>query len=247
MTASGFARRSDVSDGAGGGAAQVSSSVRYALAVGLLLVGIGNLAAIDFVLLPRYLAGATSMGSLPPPSLPMAATPTAIVPALSPPPSPPVADTGAAEIPALPPPANPPVVEAPARTVPTSSPPAEPPAAAAATADLAEHEFPHVLFARNTTWLSPEAREILARLAATLAENPGRRVVFGGHTDNVGPEDLNRALSLARARKSGHWLEGRGIDPERIEIQGFGSTRPVAGDRSPEAQARNRRVEIDLR
>ena len=158
-----------------------------------------------------------------------------------------MADTGEAEIPALPPPANPPVVEAPARTEPAAPPPAEPPAAAAATADLAEHEFPHLLFARNTTWLSPEAREILAHLAATLAENPGRRVVFGGHTDNVGPEDLNRALSLARARKSGQWLEGRGIDPERIEIQGFGSTRPVAGDRSPEGQARNRRVEIDLR
>jgi outer membrane protein OmpA-like peptidoglycan-associated protein len=91
------------------------------------------------------------------------------------------------------------------------------------------------------------AREALARVAATLTTVPGRQVLINGHTDNSGPENLNRALSLDRAQRCSEWLEGHGVDPARMEIQGFGSSRPVGGDRSPEAQAHNRRVEIDLR
>jgi outer membrane protein OmpA-like peptidoglycan-associated protein len=212
--------------------------VRFVLAAGLLLVGVGNLAAIDLVLLPRYLAGAARVGSPPPPSPPAAATPRAELPVVLPPPSSPLA-----EAPSLAEPAQPPSIEAPTAEAPA----AEVPASAPAPGDLAEPAFPHLLFASNTSWLSPAAREILARLATALAENPSRRVLLGGHTDNVGPEDLNRALSVERARKCGRWLEGRGIAPERIETQGFGSTRPVAGDPSAEAEAHNRRVEIDLR
>lgn len=243
MTASGYVRRSDGAGGAGGGAAERSSSVRFALAAVLLLVGVGDLAAIDLVLLPRYFAGAARVGSPPPPSPPAAATPRAEMPVVLPPPSSPVAEaTSLAE------PAQQPNIQAPAAEAPAAETPAvEAPAAAPAQGDLAEPAFPHLLFATNTSWLSPAVREILARLATTLAENPSRRVVLGGHTDNVGPEDLNRALSVERARRCGRWLEGRGIDPERIETQGFGSTRPVAGDRFAEAEAHNRRVEIDLR
>jgi outer membrane protein OmpA-like peptidoglycan-associated protein len=120
-------------------------------------------------------------------------------------------------------------------------------APATAAANLVENEIPHLLFARNTSWLSPAAKEILGWVASTLIENPSRRAVISGHTDDVGPEDLNRVLSVERARRCGRWLEGHGVDPERMEIQGFGSTRPVGGDRSPEAQVHNRRVEIDLR
>jgi outer membrane protein OmpA-like peptidoglycan-associated protein len=207
--------------------------VRFVLAVGLLLVGVGNLAAIDLVLLPRYLAGAVSAGSPPLSSRPAVAVPRAELTVVQPPPSPPVA-----EAPSHPKLAQPLNVEAPA---------AEAPAVAPAPGDLAEPTFPHLLFATNTSWLSPAAREILARLATTLAENPSRRVVLGGHTDNVGREDLNRALSVERARRCARWLEGRGIAAKRIETQGFGSTRPVAGDSLAEAEAHNRRVEIDLR
>jgi outer membrane protein OmpA-like peptidoglycan-associated protein len=231
MTASECARRTDVADdadGAGGSAAQPSSSPRYALAALLLFVGIGDLAAIDLVLLPRYLAGAKG-ALLPSPPNPPASAPLA---AQTLPASPPTT-VPTAESPALQPPASP------------SSAPAEPPASA--PGDLADTDFPSLLFARNTCWLSPAAREILVKLAAALAENPSRRVVLGGHTDSVGSEDHNRALSIERARRCGRWLEGRGIDAARIETHGFGSTRPAAGDDSPQAQARNRRVEIDLR
>lgn len=231
MTASGYLHRAD---GAGGGATgQRSTFVRHALALGLLAVGIADLAAIDLVLLPRYLAGATQPGGPQPVQPPVVAMPV-VMPVV---------------VPEVPPPATPPVAEVPAPPAPVPPPPAEAPpeVAPAASEILAENAFPHVLFARNTSWLSPAAKETLGRLAATLAENPSRRVVISGHTDNVGPEELNRALSVERARRCGKWLTGNGVDPGRMDIQGFGSTRPLGGDRSPEAQVNNRRVEFDLR
>ena len=238
MIAPGYARPSGSAggaDGVGGRSARVSTSVRYALAVGLLMVGIADLAAVDLVLLPRYFSGARPRSQ--PARLPPAATPTVAMPVVLPPENPVV-------------PAVPAVllgVEPPSRPEPAPPPPTEVAPAEAAPANLASPEFPHLLFARNTSWLSPAAKETLAQLAAILAEDPSRQVVIRGHSDNVGPEAFNRALSLERAKKCEHWLEGRGVDPERIEIQGFGSARPLDGDGSPEVQAHNRRVEIDLR
>lgn len=203
MMAPGYAHPSG---SAGGATAQLSSSTRCALAAGLLLVGVADLAAIDLELLPRYVGDATRVAQV----LPV--PPAAIEPSR----------------PAF----TPPAVPAPA-----------PPTMAAKPAP----RFANLLFGRNASWLLPAARETLARLAATLAEQPSRRVAISGHTDNSGPEVLNRALSLDRARRCGHWLEDRGVDPARIEIQGFGSSRPLVVDRTPAAQAHNRRVEIDLR
>jgi outer membrane protein OmpA-like peptidoglycan-associated protein len=236
MTASGYARRSDGADG--GAIAQPSSSTRYALAAVLLVVGIADLAAIDGVLLPRYLAGRTRSSR--PAAPPVVVTPVAVLPAAVTP----VAAAPVAEVPAVLPPASQPAVEAPApaRQSPTQVAPTQ-----ATPSHPAESEFPHLFFARNTSWLSPAARDVLARLATTLTEDPSRRVVISGHTDDSGPENLNRALSIERARRCGQWLEGHGVDPVRMEIQGFGSTRPAADDGSPEAQVHNRRVEIDLR
>jgi len=223
MSARGEARQSGSAGGAGdvGAIAHVSTSVRRALAVGLLILGLADLAAADLVLLPHYLAGARRLSSPArvPTAVPPTTAPTALAPAVSPPLE------------------HPTVVELPSRPAP----------AQAAPAHLAGVEFPHILFAKNTSWLSPVARETLTQAAATLIADPSRQVVINGHTDNSGPEELNRALSLDRAQRCGQWLEGHGVDPARMEIQGFGSTRPVGGDRSPEAQAHNRRVEIDLR
>jgi len=206
-------------------------------------VGIADLAAIDMVLLPRYLAGRTRSSWPATPAV--AVTPVAGLPAVvTPVAAAPVTVSPVAEVPAVLPPGSQPVVAAPA---PAPSPPTEVAPTQSEPTHTAETEFPHLLFARNTSWLSPTARDVLARLATILTEDPRRRVVISGHTDNSGPENLNRALSIERARRCGQWLEGHGVDPARMEIQGFGSTRPVADDRSPEAQVHNRRVEIDLR
>ena len=230
MSVPGDARRSN--DGA---TAQRASPARYALAMGLLVLGAGALAVIDLVLLPRYLAGAPSV-------LRGDATGVAVVPTVA---APHEVAAVAKDSPSPPrlPHANAPTPATPATPAPSTEVVAAP-AAATVPNSLA---FPHMLFARNTSWLSPSTKATLARVARVLAEQPGRRVVLSGHTDRAGSEDFNRALSMERARRCSRWLKARGIDPARIEIQGFGSTRPLTDDDSPTAQAHNRRVEVTLR
>jgi outer membrane protein OmpA-like peptidoglycan-associated protein len=230
MAAPGYAPQVD-----GGATARLSSSVRYALVTGLLLVGVGDLAAIDLVLLPRYLDGAWR-------APPVLSPPAAIKPNVVSPPAPLQASQ-----PALaPPPIHKPAPSPSAKLAPGKPALAKPALASSTLAENPAPAFSNLLFATNSSWLSLAARESLTGLAATLAEHPTLRVVISGHTDSSGPEALNRALSLDRARKCDRWLEDRGVDPTRIEVQSFGSTRPLAGDRSAMAQARNRRVEIDL-
>jgi outer membrane protein OmpA-like peptidoglycan-associated protein len=213
------------------------------LAVGLLALGIGDVAVIDLVLLPRTFASPSP--AHPPAPAPLPATrgegaerseagqgpPIAAAPP-APAPLPATRGVGAERSeagggPGEGPGEGPPPSESPI--------PAEPPAA---------EQFPDLLFARNTTWLSPESRETLDRVADALQEDPARRVALHGHTDNVGPPDLNRSLSRARARRASLYLRAHGVEPARIDIQGFGSDRPVEGEPTSAARARNRRVEI---
>ena len=239
MTASVYARPSRGAGVSGIAMARGAVSVRYALATGLLLVGLGDLAAIDLVLLPRYVA--QSAKAVPP--LPAAKSPPMaafVVPVLAAqpveqPPTPQSTKPVAAVAPVTPDP--------PAETSPPA-PSAEPRVAPSLPANP---EFPHLLFALSTTKLSPPARRILNQLAETLAQDPSRRVVLSGHSDKVGTPDINQALSLNRARRSGRWLVRHGVDPARIETLGFGASHPLDGDGASRIRAHNRRVEIDLR
>jgi outer membrane protein OmpA-like peptidoglycan-associated protein len=92
--------------------------------------------------------------------------------------------------------------------------------------------------------LRPENREILSRIAGVLLASNGYRLFVHGHTDDVGPEQYNQELSERRAASVAGYLKSAGIDPEVIEIRGFGLSSPRAPGRTPEARQKNRRVEI---
>jgi outer membrane protein OmpA-like peptidoglycan-associated protein len=216
-----------------------AAGLRTILAVTLLALGVADLAAIHGAFLPRYLAGRAHGPRDVPRVLP------ARVQAPTPPsPSPlPQAEPTHAQAPA--PPArqalaaeDPP--PAPARVDPEKTTPGAAPAAE-------ESSFSHLLFARNTAWLSPESRETLGKLALHLKENPDMQALLSGHTDDLGAPELNHSLSRGRATHAREWLLERGVAPEQIEIRSFGASRPAAPGQSPEARAKNRRVEITFR
>ncbi|WP_321839160.1 OmpA family protein [Paraburkholderia bannensis] len=80
-----------------------------------------------------------------------------------------------------------------------------------------------------------------------IRANPGKRILVAGHTDAVGDPRSNLALSVARAGAVRDWLiDASGIPAMQFAIQGYGDTRPVADNGTPEGRARNRRVEITL-
>jgi outer membrane protein OmpA-like peptidoglycan-associated protein len=73
---------------------------------------------------------------------------------------------------------------------------------------------------------------------------PGIRFSVAGDTDDSGNSAQNKQLSLQRARAVADLLSAAGIDRDRVAVDGFGETRPIAGNDTPEGRASNRRVEI---
>lgn len=219
------------------GAGQARSSARIALAVVLLVLGVGDLAFISFVLVP--LAAAEDDGRLHASALPRGPGQRLSGVMAVPPPPAPTGDAGGVEGGAQDSQASP-ATPKPAALV--AAPPA--PVAKAGGEKVPPEDFPDLLFAINTTWLSRPSRDTLDRVAEALAANPERRVVLSGHTDGAGDPEFNRALSRERAQRASRYLRARGVEPGRIEIQAFGAKQPVEAAATGEFHSRNRRVEI---
>lgn len=102
-----------------------------------------------------------------------------------------------------------------------------------------------VIFASGQAELLPSARNKLSEVAAALAAgNRDSKIVVEGHTDAVGSEETNRKLSLERATAVRDALVSNGVSSERISVEGFGESRPIADNGSQAGRANNRRVEI---
>jgi OOP family OmpA-OmpF porin len=120
--------------------------------------------------------------------------------------------------------------------------PAETPAAPASGAKLAEIAGPAFDSARAR--LTDAGRAQVDAVAHTLQQYPDLQVAVDGHTDAHGTTKYNQKLSERRARAVANRLTEQGIAAARLSVHGFGETRPIADNRSPEGRGRNRRVEI---
>lgn len=94
--------------------------------------------------------------------------------------------------------------------------------------------------------IKPNLRPILDQFASGLANQPNTEVRIVGHTDNVGSDAVNNPLSLQRAQSARDYLTSRGVNSNRIMIEGRGEHEPIATNATAEGRARNRRVEVFL-
>ncbi|RMG61631.1 MAG: OmpA family protein [Calditrichaeota bacterium] len=101
-----------------------------------------------------------------------------------------------------------------------------------------------IYFDSNSARLKPESTETLEEVYNLLRSRPELRLRIEGHTDATNTEAYNLALSRQRAQAVVQWLVERGIDAGRLEAQGFGESRPVADNSTPQGRKLNRRVEI---
>lgn len=91
-----------------------------------------------------------------------------------------------------------------------------------------------------------DAEPILDAAAATLQAEQPVDIVVEGHTDSIGTEQYNQALSVRRATAVRDYLQKKGIAADRMTIKGYGEDRPVASNDTAEGRAQNRRVELHV-
>lgn len=106
--------------------------------------------------------------------------------------------------------------------------------------------LPGLYFDFGSATLKPESSTALKTIVTILKKTTGP-LRLEGHTDNIGANAANQALSLARVQAVKAALVK--LEPalaSRLTPNGFGAARPVADNTTPEGRAQNRRVELAL-
>jgi outer membrane protein OmpA-like peptidoglycan-associated protein len=101
-----------------------------------------------------------------------------------------------------------------------------------------------VLFDTGAATLKPGAMATMERLAQFMRDYPERSVRIEGHTDSVGSDATNQALSERRADAVRDALVAQNAPSERIDTVGYGESRPIASNDNVAGRQQNRRVEI---
>jgi OmpA-OmpF porin, OOP family len=93
--------------------------------------------------------------------------------------------------------------------------------------------------------LTDEGKEALQQVKEYLvAKEYITKLRIEGHLDNNNTEEKNQWLSEKRALEVAQWLVTNGIGCNRLIVVGFGSTKPLADNSTPEGKAQNRRIEF---
>ena len=101
-----------------------------------------------------------------------------------------------------------------------------------------------ILFATNSSTLSPNSRTALTKFAANMNKNPDTDIRIVGHTDNTGSDKINDPLSERRAASVYSFLNSQGVSMSRMAAEGRGSHEPVADNSTVAGRSANRRVEV---
>jgi outer membrane protein OmpA-like peptidoglycan-associated protein len=104
----------------------------------------------------------------------------------------------------------------------------------------------NVRFRTGQDLLDGSSYRLLDSIAQVLVDAPTMRLRIEGHTDSEGGERTNLALSQDRALAVRTYLVGQGIEPTRLEADGFGETRPIDTNRTSRGRSKNRRVEFHI-
>jgi OOP family OmpA-OmpF porin len=102
-----------------------------------------------------------------------------------------------------------------------------------------------ILFDSGADKIKAESYKTLSEIGALLTDSPALRVSIEGHTDSDGSDAANLTLSQKRAESVKTYLvDNHKIAADRLETKGWGETKPIDKNVSPEGKANNRRVEL---
>lgn len=117
----------------------------------------------------------------------------------------------------------------------------------AAEKKIIEKAFATLEFATGKDIIKPKSLPALNDLAKLLmAHSTDWKLKLSGHTDNQGDEAKNLLLSEKRANAVKNYLVKKGTKDDQVITESFGSTMPVADNKTPQGRQKNRRVEMKI-
>jgi OmpA-OmpF porin, OOP family len=116
-----------------------------------------------------------------------------------------------------------------------------------AVVDKINYAAKNVFFASGSAKLLPKSFASLNEVVKLLKSDESLLIDVNGHTDAQGKEDKNQVLSENRAAAVKTYLVSKGISADRLQSAGFGSTKPVADNKTAAGRAKNRRTELSVR
>ncbi len=119
-----------------------------------------------------------------------------------------------------------------------------PAAAIPASGPIDFHVRQSVYFDTASHELTPQSQAIVREAVRQIQADPRMMLVAEGNTDDVGSDAANKKLSIERAESVKAELVSAGVSPRRIEVVGFGESRPIATNSTADGRAQNRRVDL---
>jgi len=102
-----------------------------------------------------------------------------------------------------------------------------------------------ILFDVGSYQIKGESYKTLKEIGQILQDDPELRLSIEGHTDSDGSDEHNLTLSQNRANSVRNYLISTyNIGPDRLEAKGWGESKPIDTNDTPEGKANNRRVEL---
>ncbi len=103
-----------------------------------------------------------------------------------------------------------------------------------------------ITFLFDSDEITPEGTVVLDEVASILNEHAQFDATVEGHTDSTGDDALNLDLSHRRAISVMNYLIDHGIQAERLSAIGYGESKPIASNDTPEGRATNRRIDFEV-
>lgn len=107
-------------------------------------------------------------------------------------------------------------------------------------------ELSNLFFKTGSSEIEPASYPELNRLVELMKLNPKLIIEIEGHTDNIGEENYNMALSTERAKAVRLYLLDHNIPSKRVSFIGYGETKALADNNTEEGRSKNRRVEFKI-
>lgn len=105
-------------------------------------------------------------------------------------------------------------------------------------------DIPNILFKANDTKIKPSLIKTFQDVATIIKKQKNISLIVEGHTDNRGSKANNLRLSIQRAKTIKNIFINSGVPTYKIDIKGYGQTKPLVPNNTKANRAKNRRVVI---